>query len=292
MPLDAVWLWIAKLYAYLVWLFAKKFGVWVPGLGFVCRRIHREHVFTHAGRKYVFHPPAASMYGSLLVGKSMEPETHAFFAAVIPRLPSRLAFIDVGAAIGEMIIDVAGYANVDHVVGFDPDPDNVEACRRSAAANGFHHVTMIEKVVADAARDVDFRMNRRKGTSGQIRAREDGTTLRLQSTTLDREIPDVDGLVLMLIDVEGAEFLVLAGAPRLIARTRPLIVFEYITGRDHRMQEIAAFLGGAYEIYRLRADGTLDADMSRTWNCVAVHRDSAFYPICRALRQRPPAPHM
>jgi FkbM family methyltransferase len=230
------------------------------------------------------------MYSSLLVGKFMEPETHLFFARLIPQVPIPLRFVDVGAAIGEMIMDVAGYPNVVEVIGFDPDPDNVEACRRSAQANGFAHVTMIEKIVADEIREVDFRMNRRRGTSGQILDCGDGTTQRLPCTTLDHEIPNATGLYLLLVDVEGAEPLVLKGATRFIASTRPLIIFEYITGRDRGLVEIGASLGPQYEIFRLRSDGFLDRDMSRTWNCVAVHRDSPFQAICNTILHQPSTP--
>ena len=279
----AGWLGVARLYALGVWFLAKKLGIWLPGLGFLCRRVDREHVFAALGRQYVFYPPAASMYAALLVGRSMEPETHRFFARVIPQVSADLRFIDVGAAIGEMMLDVAGYPNVVEVVGFDPDPDNVEACRRSARANGFGHIALIEKIVADRVEEVDFRMNRRRGTSGQILDHEDGTTQRLRTTTLDREIQVHPGLYLVLVDVEGAELRVLQGATRFLAATQPLVVFECITGRDRHLESTAAVFGPQYDIYRLRSDGYLDQDMRRTWNCVAVHRTSPFHAICARL---------
>jgi FkbM family methyltransferase len=277
------WLWIARLYAYFVWHMAKRRNVWLPGLGFLCRRIRHEHTFTVGGRKYLFYPPAASMYSTLIVGKYMEPETHLFFHRVIPHTPSKIGFVDVGAAIGEMIIDVAGYPNVDHVIGFDPDPDNIESCRRSGHVNGYAHINLHTKVVADRIKDVHFRLNRHRGMSGQILDHDDGTTQRVVATTLDHEVPDPKLPYLVLIDVEGAESLVLRGAPRFIAATNPLIIFEYITGRDHNLDEIVQLLGPQYSVYRLRDDGYLDQDMSHTWNCVAVHHDSVFHSICTPL---------
>jgi FkbM family methyltransferase len=262
---------------------AKRFDLWLPGLGFLCRRVGRERVLHLDGRKLLFDPPAASMYGTLITGKSMEPETHAFLASVLPRVGSRVCFVDVGAAIGEMAIDAAGYANVDCVIGFDPDPDNAAACRRSALLNGFDHLRVIEKVVADAVKAVHFQMHRHRGQSGQIRPLRDDTTEELTCTTLDREVPLTDREYVLKIDVEGAESLVLRGSRRLLQEKKPLVIFEYITGRDGHMQEIVDALGPGYEIFRLRPDGRLDRTFTKTWNCVAVHAGSVFLPICRQL---------
>jgi len=280
-----LWEVAARAYAHVVWFMAKKLGVWLPGLGWVCRHIRRERLLRFQDRTYVFHPGAASMYGALLIGKSMEPETHAFFRKIIPHLPQRLGFVDVGAAIGEMVIQVAGYPNVERVIAFDPDPDNVEACRRSAAVNRYGHVQMLEKVVADDVRELDFELNLKRGTSGRIVDATTHGSAKLVSTTLDRELSEDDLDYLMLIDVEGAELLVLQGGAQFIQRKRPLIIFEYITGRDHHLPEVRTFLGDAYELYRLREDGTLDTDMRRTWNLVAVHRNSVFYPVCLSARR-------
>lgn len=283
-----LWLAIARAYALVVWFVAKKLDIWLPGLGFLCRRVSLGHVIAMGDRKYFFHRPAASMYSTLLVGRSLEPETHALFARVVPRVAEPIGFVDVGAAVGEMVIDVAGYPNVARVVAFDPDPDNAAACRLSAGVNGFRNVEVREKVVADAARVVHFQMNRGRGRSGAIRAGAGATTEELRSTTLDLELVGWDLPTILLVDVEGAEPLVLRGAARFLAAVRPLVVFEYITGRDRHLDEIRSLLGADYAVHRLRPDGFLDEDFRRTWNCVAVPRRSPFEAPCRAL-VRPPS---
>ena len=88
---------------------------------------------------------------------------------------------------------------------------------------------------------------------------------------------------ILKIDVEGAEYLVLRGAQRLLAAKTPLVIFEYITGRDHRMDEIRQILGDSYDVFRLRSDGKLDRTFTKTWNCVAVSSHSVFHHICSDL---------
>jgi hypothetical protein len=115
-----IYLLLAKLYARLIIIVNKLFGVSLPGLGFLCRRIKLEHTINVEGRKYYFYRGAASMYSLLIAGKFPEPQTHRFLENIIPKITVKIGFIDVGAAVGEMVIDAAGYDNVDHIIAFDP----------------------------------------------------------------------------------------------------------------------------------------------------------------------------
>ena len=278
-----IYLLLAKLYARLIMIVNKLFGVGVPGLGFLCRRIKLEHTINVKGRKYYFYRGAASMYSTLIAGKFPEPQTHRFFKKVIPKITGRIGFIDVGAAIGEMVIDAAGYDNVDHVIAFDPDPELAKAIRLSAAINEFDNIDIIPKAVADEVKTVNFKFNRYRGTSGKICNQEDRTTEKTLCTTLDNENEKKDIPYMILIDVEGAELLVLKGGHKFIQQKRPLIIFEYISGKDNNLPEIRDTLGKGYEIYRMKDDGTLDDNFDKTWNCVAVHKDSVFYEPCRSI---------
>jgi FkbM family methyltransferase len=281
-----MYLLLAKLYARLIITVNKLFGVSPPGLGFLCRKIKLEHTINVEGRKYYFYRGAASMYSTLIAGKFPEPQTHRFFRKIIPKITGRIGFIDVGAAVGEMVIDVAGYDNVDHVIAFDPDPELAKAIRLSASINEYDNIKVIPKVVADEVKTVNFRFNRYRGTSGKICKEEDKATEKTICTTLDNEIEKNDIPYIVLIDVEGAELLVLKGSRKFIQQKRPLIIFEYISGKDNNLPEIRDTLGEGYEIYRMRDDGTLDLNFDKTWNCVAVCKNSAFYPVCQSIIQR------
>lgn len=278
-----IYLLLARIYVRVFYIVKKLFGISLGGLGFICRRIKLEHTINTEGRKYYFYRGAASMYSLLIAGKFPEPQTHHFLRKVIPNITSRIGFIDVGAAVGEMVIDAAGYNNVDHVIAFDPDAELAKAIRLSAAINEYDNIKVISKAVADKVKTVNFRFNRYKGASGKIYEEENSTTEKTICTTLDKEIEDNNVPYIVLIDVEGAESLVLRGGSKFIKRQHPLIIFEYISGKDNNLPEIRNILGQGYEIYRMRDDGALDHNLGRTWNCVAVHNKSIFYPICRTI---------
>jgi len=260
----------------------------LPGLGWICRRIRREFVLEVEACRYVFHPPAASMYGFLIGGIFPEVETHLFFQRILPAAPP-CTFVDVGAAVGEMVADALRYPSVTAILGFEPDPDCAEACRRHARLAGYGGLTMVERVVSDREEVVEFAFHRGHGTSGRIVSGPDSGAEPVVSTTLDTSCADLGGEVLMLIDVEGAEQRVLAGARKLIDRLHPLIIFEYnqISRRDFQLEQIRSVLGEGYAIHRLRPDGWLDDDLRETWNCVAVFEGSVWSELARgALRPR------
>ena len=52
------------------------------------------------------------------------------------------------------------------------------------------------------------------------------TTIEVQTELLDNLIPGDKKMSLIKIDVEGGEFQVLQGARHLLARSRPLVIFE------------------------------------------------------------------
>lgn len=89
----------------------------------------------------------------------------------------------------------------------------------------------------------------------------------------------------MLIDVEGAEPLVLESRTNFINQNHPLIIFEYnhVSKKYFNLDDIYKIIGNQHQVYRLKGDGTLDSDFSMSWNCVAVHIDSAFYKIIEGI---------
>ncbi len=278
-----IWIYLARIYGHIVFFMHKHFNIHLPGLGFLCRKIRLEHTMNVNGRKYYFYPKAAGRYSLLVCGRFPEPETHCFFSKILPKIDARIGFIDVGAAVGEMVIDAAGYENVDSVVGFEPDEDLAESCRLSAAINEYDKVKIIPKAVADKAKKVHFRFTRGKGLSGCISEEKGGDTKEILCTTLDDEIKSNSLAYLVLIDVEGAEPFVLRGGTAFIKQNLPLIIFEYNRGEHYQLSEISSVLGPDYQIYRLRDGGYLDENPEGAWNCVAVNKNSAFYPVCQSI---------
>ena len=281
---------LARLYAHIVHFSSRRLGLSLPGLGWLLRRSRGEHVLHIEGRKFLFSRHGASMYGVMVLGRYAEPETHRFLTDVLAAVATDIRFVDVGAAVGEIVIDMAGHALVREVVAIDPDEDNLRAMEGSAQLNGFENIRTVQAVMSDRQETVHFLLNKNRGTSGHIARTAIVGSKPVQAMTLDGLLGvERAGAALkhiLLIDVEGAEVKVLRGGRAFIERHQPLIVFEFnaLSKQHFKLDDVREILGVDYDIYRLRADGRLDEEFQDSWNCVAVSSESCFHDACRSAR--------
>jgi FkbM family methyltransferase len=258
---------------------ARRAGFRLRGLGWMLRRVRTDHVLHVNGVKLHFDHRIAASYDHLVMGELNEPETSLFLRAVLDACARDVTFVDVGANVGEFLITMAEHPRVRRAIGFEPIALCAEACERSIALNGFGHVSVRRALVGDGSIQ-RFAADPRSPNASSIGEMGD----QMETTRLDQELRGVDGPLIVLIDVEGAEPLVLAGAREVIGRTRPLIVFEYNDqSRQHyRLDRVKELLGPGYVVHRLRPDGTLDARVEESWNCVAVPMATLFEGACAA----------
>lgn len=173
-----------------------------------------------------------------------EPEVQEALALA---LAPGAVFYGVGGHIGFFSVLAARLGA--SVVVFEPLPENAERIRRNAALNGFD-IEVIEAAAWDSGEGVSLVAG---DSSSEWRAAPEGPS---PSVSLDEFAalhppPDV-----IKIDVEGAEARVLAGAARLLAERRPIVICE-VHGREER--ELVRQLLRDYEVETLRSDWRLVA---------------------------------
>lgn len=270
----------ARLYAWFYIFMYRHFGLTPRGLGFLLRRISRDHILKVQGRKIYMNPKVSSSYAPyarLIVGRWNEEETHIFMHRVAAQLKD-ITFVDVGASIGEMVTDFASLASVKQVVAFEPDPMCARVIEVNSLLNCQENVTVFAAAVADKKGSMFLSGAGSPQVSLSSRPKADDDVevdvLRLDDCFKNHGFGgDKKGRqLIMLIDVEGAELTVLQGAKKLLKKQQPLIIFEYnhISRRFFTLQQVQALLGPHYQIYRLNQQGVLDTDFDHTWNCVAV----------------------
>jgi FkbM family methyltransferase len=208
------------------------------------------------------------------------------------RIDGKVTFINVGASIGEFVVDMAAYDKTAMVIAFEPQPASAEAIEKSCAVNGFQNVRIIQKIVADSSRDLFFLHGKKSPTSSHV-VRSIGNDLRcgqhvakIAATTLDDELREVRGKTVILIDIEGGEYLAMRGAINFIRKWKPLLIFEYnSTSRaSFDLNMVRDLLGPDYIIYRIRGDGRVDSNDIKTWNMVAVAKPSIFFNAVSSLQ--------
>ena len=219
-----------------------------------------------------------------------EPHLSDFFNRAVK---SGMTVVDIGANIGFHSMLIASLVGSDgRVLAFEPNTENCRLIILSAAENGFKHIELFPIALADAPGALCF--SPAIGSNGHLLASSRETLLhpncvivpamRLDDVVGDRSIDFIKA------DIEGAEYLALAGATRIIARDRPIITSEFslemlsrvsgIRGPDY-LRWISSL---GYRISIVKADRSgmnpindIEAFMG-DWGSVTRIEDLAFIP--------------
>jgi FkbM family methyltransferase len=154
----------------------------------------------------------------MIIGQWNEPETHTFLKCVMTKIDGEVTFVNVGASIGEFIVDMAACDKIEALIAFELQPESADAIKKSCSVNGFQNVRIIQKIVADGNGDLFFLHDKKSPTSSHV-VRSIGHDIRrgqhvakTAGTTLDDELREVEGKTIILIDIEGGEYLAMRGA--------------------------------------------------------------------------------
>lgn len=266
---------------YIWFLYLTRNIIKLSGLGRVQKLIRKDFVFTFLDKKMYFKHGIEGSYDLLLIGKPNEPETHLFFKKIIPYLPYA-NFIDIGASVGEMVIGTSIYDNIQNIYAFEPRTECTQALKKTLQLNNENRIKIYEAIVSNCKEIIPIYMNTGGTSSGIYNTSSSNTkTVMQQTITLDSVLPEHLENTIILIDVEGAEPLVLKGGVNFIKNNTPLIIFEYnnVSKKHFNLDDISSILGSNYLFYRIKHDASLDTDFSNSWNVVAIPRNSIFEKI-------------
>lgn len=132
--------------------------------------------------------------------------------------------LDVGCHLGSFLSLLLRAAPRGSHMAFEALPEKAERLRRK-----FPEAQILQGAVGDRPGEVTFfRDLTASGYSGlHVQSAAHATEqVTVACDTLDRLVPLGRQIDFMKVDVEGAELLVLRGARQLIARCRPLVLFE------------------------------------------------------------------
>ena len=153
--------------------------------------------------------------------------------AVFAHLAPGAVILDVGASVGAWTVPLARrLGGAGRVYAFEPVPPNRERLKRAIESNALRNVTVSPLALGDDTRQVEMwlRSSTTGSDSGTAAVVPTGTGhLTVSMRTLDDWAAEVglQRLDLIKLDVEGAEFFVLAGAERILRRFRPIILAEF-----------------------------------------------------------------
>lgn len=169
------------------------------------------------------------------------------------RLGEEGIFLDVGANIGALTLYALLSGAFAKAVALEPAPANRAILERNLAENDLTRRTTVLAAAASAApQQAQLNLDSRNLGAHSLEAgfsMSAGEAVTVRADRLDTLLAECavapDAITLAKIDVEGHEFAVLEGAPRLLAAGPPLmieVVFDGIADRDR----LKSLLGPAY----------------------------------------------
>jgi FkbM family methyltransferase len=168
-------------------------------------------------------------------------------------------FVDVGAHVGFHSVlagQLVGPAG--KVFAVEPAPWAVELLRANVRRHGFD-VTVLPFAASDAAGTVRLALDEAHRSGARLSEAEGA--VEVQAAQLDELLPDV-AVDVLKVDVEGAEPLVLRGAPALLARSPHLLAVVEFRDERHLSGEspaevLALYESLGFELCLLRRNGDL-----------------------------------
>ena len=163
-------------------------------------------------------------------------------------------FIDVGANLGQYLYVAEQLVPADNIYGFEPHPKLAQRLR-----NLFPGVHIHQDALSNSSGKTQFKIpffkDREIHTRGTLKTehRETDETysklIDVNITTLNAfaSVNQLNTIGLIKIDVEGAEFDVVAGANELIAQQQPVLIIEI--EQRHHSSPIADFIQNMQQTY-------------------------------------------
>lgn len=164
-------------------------------------------------------------------------------AALMMELASRInpdcVIVEAGANVGTITVPMARVSNAD-VIAFEPEAGNYSDLVRNIALNGLNNVTPSKLACSDIiGRGEMFDVHEKNPGLAKLAVSDGGS---VEVTTLDHYLGNRK-VGLLKMDVEGHECRVLAGASRVLAEHRPLILCEMLKAYADTLRDQVAKLG-------------------------------------------------
>jgi len=191
--------------------------------------------------------------------------------------------IDIGANIGETLLNFAKVNSTGHCLGFEPVPYIFEKLKHNIGLNNFKNITIENLAISDIEEDLSFYFptNNNSGGISLSKSNEKADQI-VKAITLDSYVEDkkLDSIDFIKIDVEGFEYNVLKGAKQTIIKYRPKMFIELgnniLLRQGSSSQQVVKFLESySYQITNVNTQ----AIVLSTDNFI----DSHFDILCVAI---------
>ncbi|GIW67111.1 MAG: hypothetical protein KatS3mg095_1009 [Candidatus Parcubacteria bacterium] len=166
-------------------------------------------------------------------------------------------FLDVGAHIGKYSILFSDF--YDKIYAFEPEPSNFEILKLNIELNNLQNkITPLNLAVSDKNGEIEFFISKYSVTHSIVK-NETGKSIKVKSISLDNFFKEykikVEDVILIKIDVEGAEDLVLKGMMDSFNKFKGRLIIEIWENNIDSKKFIENFLKErSFNLKRIKGD--------------------------------------
>jgi FkbM family methyltransferase len=169
---------------------------------------------------------------------------------------SDLKVWNIGANLGYYAVLAAKLASKGSVTAFEPHPGNLKLLRKNVELNGLSNVTIVDAAVSDSTGELSFYES--ESNTGDHRIANEGSrnSIRVKAIAASEAIANYGAPELLIMDVQGAEGLILRSLRGALESARPAIVFEFwpdgLARSGSSAAEVEEMLHGLeYQVWRI-----------------------------------------
>lgn len=134
---------------------------------------------------------------------------------------------NIGANLGYYAVLTSKLAPNGSVIAFEPHPSNLTLLRRNVELNNARNVTIVNAAVSDRSGELSFYES--ESNTGDHRIASDGarSSIRVNSINALEAIERFSAPEILIMDVQGAEGVILRSLRQALGASRPAMVFEF-----------------------------------------------------------------
>ncbi|HET6511572.1 MAG TPA: FkbM family methyltransferase, partial [Candidatus Kapabacteria bacterium] len=163
---------------------------------------------------------------------------------------------NIGANLGYYTVLASKLASQGSVTAFEPHPNNLAMLRKNADLNALRNVTIVDAAVSDITGELSFFES--PSNTGDHRIAADGSrnSIKVKALAASVAIENYGVPEILIMDVQGAEGVILRSLRQTLEVSRPSLVFEFwpegLSQAGSSAEEVEELLHGLeYQVWRI-----------------------------------------
>ena len=187
-------------------------------------KLQKSQILTHRIGRYIFHYPSNHQLINILATYPDYSQNIARLSKIVKDKYTDLYVVDVGANIGDTVIFIRNEINC-AVLAIEGDTEFYNFLKLNT--ENIDDVFLSKAFLDEFDHNAFVDINKANGTLSLSPRGSDEITEFIKLDTLLQKFPSFNNAKILKVDTDGYDIKILKGAANFIAKTKPVIFFEY-----------------------------------------------------------------